>query len=450
MRRRPFLRASAGGVLALTASAGIASSADPVRADSFEPLGRVAVDGAAEAVVGDDGDTAYLAATDGFATVDIADPAEPTVLAEERGLGDDGRPMIEVLDVAVDGDRLAVVGPANVQSDDVFHGFVVYDVSDPAAPEPTIDPYETGYHIHNCFLEGDHLFVVANSEDDHALVIFDIADDVAELGRWSLLEREPEWAELHWIARYNHDVYVQDEIAYLAHWNPGTYLIDVEDPTDPTYVSHVRETDLDRQRERSDEDARLGLPGNDHYAAVDETGDLLAVGREAWAVEGGEPDAPGGIDLYDASDPAAPERRATIDPPRADDETHGAGRWTTAHNFELRNDRLYSSWYRGGVRIHDVSDPADPVEVAAWSDRKETAFWTTRVAEPGETFVASSTGLLPNADLEGALYTFPVEDDRGDAGEDGADSIPGFTAVGALGAGALALEAVRRRCTERS
>ncbi|AGB37913.1 LVIVD repeat-containing protein [Natronococcus occultus] len=446
MHRRALLRAGASCPLAIAATTtGTATD----REDAFGPLGRVAVDGAAEAVVGDDGDTAYLAATDGFATVDISDPAEPRVLTEQRGLEADGQRLIEVLDVAVDGDRLAVVGPANVQSEDVFHGIVVYDVSDPAAPERATDPYETGYHVHNCYLEDDRLFVVANAEDDHALVIFDIADDVEELGRWSLLEREPEWAELHWLARYAHDVSVRDGIAYLAHWNPGTYLIDVEDPTDPTFVSHVRETDPERQLERSDEDARLGLPGNDHYAAVDETGDLLAVGREAWAVEGGEPDAPGGIDLYGTSDPAAPEQFGSIDPPRADDETYGAGRWTTAHNFELRDDRLYSSWYRGGVRVHDVSDPADPVEIAAWSDRDETAFWTARVAKPGETFVASSTDLLPNADLEGALYTFPIDATDGDA--DDASSIPGFTAVGALGAGGvLTLEALRRRCTERS
>ncbi|MFC4439284.1 MULTISPECIES: LVIVD repeat-containing protein [Natrialbaceae] len=479
MRRRTLLRAGVATGTALTiAGSSAASTAALTRQDTYEPLGRVSVDGATEAVVGDAGDVAYLAVADGFATVDVSDPADPTILAEERELEADDRPLTEILDVKVDGDRLAVVGPAHRTSEDVFHGFVVYDVSEPAAPEPVTDPYETGYHIHNCYLEEDLLFVVANDEDENPLVIFDVGDGVEEVGRWSLLEREPGWSDVFWRARYNHDVYVQDGIAYVAHWNPGTYLIDVSDPADPEYVSHVSETDLEEQRELEDEAAQLGLPGNDHYSAVDDTGDLLAVGREAWAIDGGGPDEPGGLDLYDVSDPAEPAFQSSIDAPAAADETYDGGLWTTVHNFEIRNGRLYSSWYQGGVKIHDVSDPADPEELAAWRDPDEAAFWTARVAEPGETFVASSTEMVPNTDLEGALYTFPIEageqanppsltdpEERGtgtdDAGENGtagsgsddaetdagADSIPGFTATGAVGAagGAVALEWLRRR-----
>ncbi|WP_306053258.1 LVIVD repeat-containing protein [Natronococcus wangiae] len=479
MRRRTLLRA---GVVAGTAlsipGAGSASVAAATRQDSYEPLGRVSVDGATEAVVGDAGNVAYLAVADGFATVDVSDPAEPTILAEERGLEADDRPLTDILDVDVDGDRLALVGPAHGTARDVFHGFVVYDVSDPETPEPVTDPYETGYHIHNCYLEDDLLFVVANDEDENPLVIFDVGDGVEEVGRWSLLDREPGWRDVFWRARYNHDVYVRDGIAYVAHWDPGTYLLDVSDPTEPEYVSHVSGTDLEFALLLEGEEAQFGLPGNDHYSAVDDAGDLLAVGREAWATGGDEPDGPGGIDLYDVSDPAEPEFQSSIDAPAAADETYEGGLWTTAHNFEIRGGRLYASWYQGGVTIHDVGDPVNPEELAGWRDPAEAAFWTARVAEPGETFVASSTEMVPNTTIEGALYTFPIEageqadppsltdpgeletDADEDEAENGttdggtsedadadADTIPGFTAVGAAGAagGAVALEWLRRR-----
>lgn len=484
MRRRTLLRAGAAVGTVLTIPGSVSGSTTAAtRQNGYEPLGRVSVDGAAEAVVGDDGETAYLAATDGFATVDVSDPADPTVLTEERGLEVDDRPLLEILDVKVDDGRLAVVGPANRRDGNVFHGFVVYDVSDPADPVPATEPYETEYHIHNCYLEDDLLFVVANDEDENPLVVFDVGDGVEEIGRWSLLEREPGWRDVFWRARYNHDVYVQDGIAYVAHWNPGTYLLDVGDPTAPEYLSHVSETDLEEQRELEDDEAQLGLPGNDHYSAVDDTGDLLAVGREAWATGGDEPDGPGGIDLYDVSDPAEPELQSSIDAPEAADETYNGGLWTTAHNFELRNDRLYSSWYQGGVKIHDVSDPADPEELTSWRDPDEAAFWTARVAGPGETFVASSTEMIPNTNIQGALYTFPIEageqtdppsltdsEERGtvtDADENGTtgngsddggtdtdaddDTIPGFTATGAVGTagGAVALEWLRRHRDRR-
>ncbi|WP_436345275.1 LVIVD repeat-containing protein [Natronorubrum sp. FCH18a] len=449
MQRRDFLQRSAAGGIGLALSGSVVTGATTTAAaaeatpDGYEPLGRVEITGAAEAVVGDDGETVYLAATDGFATVDISDPSEPAVLEERFPLEVDDRPFREILDVKVDGDRLVVAGPANQRDDDVFHGFELYDVSDPADPVAVGDPYETGYHIHNCFLADDLLYVVANGEEANPLVIFDVSDDeIEEIGRWSLVEHEPEWQEVYWLARYNHDVYVHDEIAYLAHWNAGTYLIDVSDPTDPEYRSRVLDLDLDETLDLADDEAQIGLPGNDHYSAVDDTGDLLAVGREAWATGGDEPDGPGGIDLYDVSDPSAPEPLSSIDAPPADDASYYGEEWTTAHNFELRDGRLYSSWYQGGVKIHDVSDPADPEELVHWRDTDVAGFWTARVAEAGDTFVASSTPLIPGAETEGALYTFPT-----DASEGLLDSIPGFTGVAGvagLAGGAVALEWLRR------
>ncbi|MBZ6494255.1 LVIVD repeat-containing protein [Natrinema longum] len=505
MDRRAFLRASGSSGLALsvpaTTTAARSSIESPSR-EGYEPLGRIPITGAAEGVAGDDGETAYVAATTGFVTVDISDPAEPTLLAEERDIELEGGSLSEILDVTVDGDRLVAAGPANPGFGGM--GFRCYDVSDPTDPVST-GALETGYHIHNCYLEGDLLFVAANTRAENRLVIFDVGgDEIERVGYWSLLEREPGWREVYWLARYLHDVFVRDDLAYLPYWNAGTYLVDVSDPTEPEYVSHVAETTLEEQRERRDPDAAVrGLPGNDHYAAVDETGELMAVSREAWATGSEAPDRPGGIDLYDVTDPEEPAHQGSIDAPRTDDESYRGGMWTTAHNFELRDGHLYSSWYRAGVKIHDVSDPTAPEQLAWWRDPEATGFWTARVVEPGDAFLATSTEAIPNASLEGALYTFPIEageqadppslrdpdsgtdgggtddgtngsaetdgegtgaastgdgtdgmdgspsgtteTDRGTNGTDGADSIPGFTGLSTLVGGGVALEWLRRR-----
>ncbi|MFD1563381.1 LVIVD repeat-containing protein [Haloarchaeobius amylolyticus] len=471
MERRAFL--TKGGVaglgLSLPSMAVLSRSttARPQQQEPYEPLGQVPITGAAEAVVGDDG-IAYVAATTGFAVVDVSDPAEPTILAEERDIAIDGASLTQLLDLTVDGDRLIVAGPAETaRSSDLYLGVRRYDVSDPAEPVPT-GAYETGSHVHNCYLEDDLLFLVENTQQDNRLVIVDIGDDeLTRVGDWSLLDREPGWRDVHWLGRYLHDVYVQDEMAYLPYWNAGTYLLDVSDPTAPTYVTHVADTTLEAQRETDDyRDGVYGLPGNDHYAAVDEGSDLMAVGREAWATGGDEPDHPGGIDLYDVRDPTDPVHRGSIDAPRTDDESYRGGTWTTSHNFELRGDRLYSSWYRAGVQIHDVSDPTAPERLAWWRDPAETGFWTARVVDPGETFIASSTEAIPNTSLEGALYTFPAEageqadppplddpdewgasDDSGASSDDdeAADTIPGFTGAAGLVGGGVALEWLRRR-----
>jgi hypothetical protein len=179
-------------------------------------------------------------------------------------------------------------------------------------------------------------------------------------------------------------------------------------------------------------------PGNHHYVATDESGTILGVGRESWgrrvtedatatpaadvaandsgasgtaaslsAAPGEEfVGGPSGIDLWDVSDPARPTPLSTIPAPASPDPTYG-GVWTTAHNFELSGGVLYSSWYRGGVKRHDVSDPAAPTEVSWWRDPDAASFWTARLAAPGERegfFVASSMGV---GDAPAGLYTFP-------------------------------------------
>ena len=80
------------------------------------------------------------------------------------------------------------------------------------------------------------------------------------------------------------------------------------------------------------------------------------------------------------------------------------GVWTTTHNFDIRGDRLFSSWYQGGVKIYDISDPTDPEQLVWWRKPEETAFWTAKRATDG-VFIASSMGR--NNDGKGGLYTFP-------------------------------------------
>lgn len=483
-------RALLASLPATVAAAGLGSRAvagNGVQAD-WEPLGRLRLTGAAEAVV--DGETAYVATVDGFAVVDLSDPAEPELLAERRGLrvtdgdlldgdangdvggnlsdptggdggegdgaagngndgGDDGteesngndaagedddsdgngtgegdagttgadEALTEILDLSVARDRLIVPGPAN-PARDVFTGFALYDVSDPTEPRP-LGAYETDFHIHNSTLHEGYCYLVGNDGERNPLVVVDVSgDEPREVGQWSLLDHEPRWEEVDPFLWYLHDVTLSGDIAVLAYWNAGTYLLDVSDPENPEYVGHVAETDLEAQLEvppTGVTEAQQALPGNDHHARL--AGDLLAVGREAWAAEEGEPEGSGGIDLYDAGNHGEIDHLATIEAPPTEDASYGAGEWTTSHNFTIRDGRLYASWYRGGVSVHDVSDPGTPREVARWEDRERAAFWTAYADD--DVVVAPSTPLVPNAPTEGALYTFPasLEGESADGGE---------------------------------
>jgi hypothetical protein len=383
--------------------------------DSYEPLATLSLSGVKELVTSADGTVGYAAVTDGYATIDLSDPASPTLLTERRGLLADheGGPLQKVHDVAVDGDRLLVVGPANPVSGGLNAALLV-DVSDPTDPA-RLAVLPTDFPIHNGVLQDGHAYLTANGVSGNPLVIVDVRDavatgDIREVGRWSLFDHDERWREVSPTLRPLHDVWVADDVAYLAYWDAGTWLVDVSDPTAPASLGHVGDSEIERLMVLDGREARrqsTTSPGNSHYVATDAAGSLLAVGKETWALDDGATGGPSGIDLYDCTDPTAPSHLASIDPPPSPDPTRG-GYWTTAHNFGFAGDVLYSSWYQGGVKRHDVSDPADPREMTWWREPAETSFWTARAAVPGEYFVAADMSVsgVSGVDADAAVYVF--------------------------------------------
>jgi hypothetical protein len=412
MDRRTLLRRTGAGLGTLALSGTGVGTATTNDAAAYVPMGSVDVAGAAEAVVGPDGETTYVATGDGFATVDVTDPGDPTVLATVTGIAADrdGGPLPEILDVKVSGDRLLVVGPANRGS---LAGLVVYDVSDPAKPTQTTDFYRTGFAIHNADFDGEYAYLTNNDAGNRPMTVVDVSGGTpVEVGRWSPLDVElpgvDGWSGLNRVPGVIHDLYVHGETAYCVYWDAGTWLVDVSDPADPAYVTHVGDYDLGELVSLSNQEfGRMyrEAPGNDHYVTVDEDADLMAVGGEGWDDPATDNGGPAGIDLWDVTDPTSPERLATIRPETAPDLTL-QGTWTTSHNFDLANGRLYSSWYDAGVKLHDVSDPANPELLAWWRDPDRARFWTAQSGIEDEFFVASS---YPADGHRGGLYVFPDE-----------------------------------------
>jgi len=328
------------------------------------------------------------------------------------------------------------VGPAHHASG--LSGAARYDVSDPADPT-LLDFYSTTYPIHNADIENGVAYLTANDGARAELEIVDVAAGEV-LAAWSAIDVDAAWGDLASPVRAVHDVTVRDGRAYVAHWDAGTWVLDVSDPSDPTplHSTYPREPG---EAPRSPPVETVELPGNSHY--VDTNGTVIAVGREAWDSPADEESVggPGGIDLYDTSlsqvgaIPAPP----TVDPTRS-------GTWTTAHNFAFDGDVLYSSWYQGGVRIHDVSDPETPVELASWRD-SGWAFWTA-VRGP-ESILAPA--FEPGNRLNGRVFALSIPDSVSSVsstttGTPVTDSggTDGFGLLAALG-GVGALAALRRR-----
>jgi hypothetical protein len=400
--RRDVLKAS-GAALALSAG-GVATAQE----DGYEPLGSVELSGAKELVVGGDGQTAYVALTDGYATVDLSTPASPEAMAVERGLVPEGESdaLRQIYDVKQDGDTLIVAGPANGTGRGTS-GFFAVDVSDPS--DPAVDGfYATDFAIHNCFLRDGYAYLTANDGRENPMVVVDV-EAREEVTRWSPVERDEAWGDVPPGRRTLHDLYVQDDRAYLVYWDAGTWILDVSDPASPAFVTRFGHYSLDDLRGSSSRAASMEPPGNAHYVRPSEDGSVVAVGGESWDVGDSGSGGPSGIDLWDLSDPSSPERLSTIEPEPAATNSYGGDTWTTSHNFDFAGDRLYTSWYNAGVKLHDVSDPANPEELAWWMEPEDTSFWAACRGVADGFFVASSLGPSLRETNRAGVYTFPDE-----------------------------------------
>jgi hypothetical protein len=412
MHRRSLLKACVAGASSRSLAGKSAAheghgDGESTESGDFEPLDSLSLPSAKELVV-DDG-VAYVATTDGFATVDVSDSTDLTVLAERDGLLADhpDGPLEGIYDGKVGGDYYAIGGPPHTRSDAPYAA-VVFDVSAPADPEHVLT-YETDFYHHNLDTDGETLYLGGNNVEGNPLVCVDI-ESGEEVGRWSILDEDDRWGEVNWKMYELHDIWVEDDVAHVAYWDAGTWLVDVSDPSDPTPIVGLRGQDPEERAQLEDSEAlerRLYLPGNDHFAmpqrGVDS--DLVALNQEAWGEDAEAPTSDlGGVELWNAADE---ERLARIEAPETSDARFRGGVWTTSHNFEFVGDRLYTSWYRGGLKVHDVSDPTDPEELAHWRDSETTSFWTAQRA--GDAVIGCSwQDHTLDTPAEGArIYAFP-------------------------------------------
>lgn len=375
--RRTALRTTGSlALMSFTGVAGAQSEASQRGSDNTLRLfSEQAVDGATEAVT--QGNYAYVATGDGLGVVDWHDPGHPEKVVDMNVPGGG------VDDVKVDGDLLAISSQSGDREADIGTHF--YDVSEPSDPQfqGTFQVLPAG--VHNHYLDGDVCYVCKEYPfDESNLQIVDVSDpsDPTLLSTWAVEDVHP---ELDQPTNFLHDVYVQDDLAYLAYWDAGTRVLDVSDPADPVEVSGfgvAPDADEDVPLNFGDtEFARrlLGPPGNAHYVQPSPDGDHVYVGAEQYVGESG------GIRVWDVSDLNNPTKVATIE---ALDRNEGIF-VDTAHNFDVTNNRLHTSWYRGGTRVYDITDPSDPTLLADYDP--DGGFYWTAVAARGFT-IASDIG----------------------------------------------------------
>ncbi|MEA2023365.1 MAG: peptidoglycan DD-metalloendopeptidase family protein, partial [Actinomycetota bacterium] len=334
----------------------------------------------------------------GVRRYDVTDPSEPVAL---ESISDDysGTSTEAVWAGRVETDRfsgdLAIVAHELCGSadGDAFRGLALYDVTDPSLPVD-LGTYETGtgtlgIRDFDVWVEDDRVLVVAaapNSFLDHSdalgdVRIVDITDpanpvDIADwdFRRDAVVDDVDPWS----FSSDTQEILMGDDLddadprdlhaqgvtvdqagkrAFVALWDAGVVVLDLSDPSQPGIAGYAMLPGYEEGKSDStafDPDSGVLVVSHRDLDPLDDD-----EGMEAWGTSGvfdaigqGSP-RPGSLYSIEDALPDA-EGRLVLDGLYSANEAVIAGHY------------LYTVWLSGGLRVVDLSDPAELVEVASF------------------------------------------------------------------------------------
>jgi hypothetical protein len=322
----------------------------------------------------------------GVRIIDASDPTTPELIgtiagAEEfPGTSTDGVWVGAVDTPAFTGD-VAVVGVRLCDTSELGRirggprGLAIYDVTDPGAPE-LLSMYDSGDRT-----QGVNDVTAAVRPDGTVVVSVTVMQSYrhteGELGDWRLVditdpaapaaladwdyrmalpEGDPAAVD---IDRHAHTTTLAPDglSVWVAVWDAGLVMLDLTDDANPVVAAHVPVAE--------------GDDGNAHSIGYDPVSGVLVRSDEDLDWQAEEDNATpswGGQTVYDASDldSITPVGEYATELSDVSEGEPAAAGYFSAHEIILDADLEYLSWYSDGLRIVDLSDPTEPVEIASF------------------------------------------------------------------------------------
>ena len=179
--------------------------------------------------------------------------------------------------------------------------------------------------------------------------------EVGAWGAWRELGISPRTGRGLGQASIDHSVITNPAAtrAYLSYWDTGTVILDIRNPARPRYLGRTQFGPTQPE-------------GDAHSAALAKGGRILVETHEA-----PRPAVPA---IYDISNPARPRHLADVRLPGYV-PAHDAGVLGGVHDPKVVGNRAYFSWYRQGVVVADISNPARPRVVARYRPGSKPVVW---------------------------------------------------------------------------
>jgi hypothetical protein len=294
-----------------------------------------------------------------------------------------------------------------------FHGFGLYNVTNPAQPRRLALVHTEPRGSHEIWLAAARgrawvytaipLSELLSSPEypqrrNEARVpglpdfrIFEVSDpahpvQVGEWGAWRELGIHPNSGRGRFLAtNLTHSVITNAVAtrAYLSYWDLGTVILDISTPSRPRYLGRTPIVD--------DE-------GNAHSSALARGGRVLVETHEH---------GQGRPYLFDISNPSRPRLLSRFGPVTPGADVRGFT--TGVHDPKVLGNRLFLSWYARGVLVADIRNPRRPKLIARFSptpsaDPEQQLCGTGRCSRVWGVFVTRSYVLA--SDMVGGLWVF--------------------------------------------
>jgi hypothetical protein len=292
----------------------------------------------------------------GTSILDVSDPAAPALVAQWPAPANTHTHKVQIADglMLVNHEKFPMgsapaPGPYSA-------GLAVYRLDDPFEPERVGFWESGGRGVHRPTWTGGryvHTSAIPEGFRDRIWVVIDLADPAkpVEVSRWwwpGLAEDEtPDWPHGERFAA--HHALLDGERAYLGFDDAGMVILDVSDMTAPRQVGHV-------SWEGGATHTCLPLPGSGVVVVTDEQ-------------QKDGPHAP--QRLMRVIDMAEERVLAVVPPPDpafdALDLRFGPHNLHENRPDSYRSERLvFATYFNAGLRVYDLADPEQPLEVAHW------------------------------------------------------------------------------------
>ena len=241
-------------------------------------------------------------------------------------------------------------------------GFRVWDISDKTAPKLLSYVKTHGFGVHRFDMDENHAYISTEMEGyvGNILVIYDLTDPTnpREVSRWHMPGQHVAAGETPTGKGYSHRLHhamrVGDEL-WAAVWHAGMRVLDCSDITQPREIGSYRWPKGIPEPTHTVMPMEQRVNGRRYAVAIDEEHDHQP-GRLhgfIWVMDVTDLNNIEAVAAWDLSERASP----WVGDPGVRFGGH-------QYREKLDSHLVYCTWFAGGLRVLDLSDPLLPKEVA--------------------------------------------------------------------------------------